>query len=118
METLQINGNKVAVTDGNSSLLLEVDAADNLVSLRADGPPQPDLQVRLEIDHQAMSISLLNHSDLGLVVDNGGLTTIHRAKVEGDIEVGGAPILTSAGGNKFRLAVDDNGNLVQPLPPA
>ncbi len=104
METLQINGNKVAVTDGNSSLLLEVDAADNLVSLRADGPPQPDLQVRLEIDHQAMSISLLNHSDLGLVVDNNGVTTIFSADMN-------TAVIQSSSGKKFRLVVSDNGDL-------
>ncbi len=104
METLQINGNKVAVTDGNSSLLLEVDAADNLVSLRADGPPQPDLQVRLEIDHQEMSIALLNHSDLGLTVDNNGVTNIFSADIQ-------TAILHSENGSKFRLVVANDGAL-------
>src|SRR5882672_982690 len=102
METLQINGNKVAVTDGNSSLLLEVDAGNNLVSLRADGPPQPDLQVRLEIDHQAMSISLLNHSDLGLVVDNNGRTTIWQMESP-------TVIIPSEDGTKHRLVVANDG---------
>lgn len=104
METLQINGNKAAITDGNSSLLLEVDAGNSLVSLRADGPPQPDLQVRLEIDHQAMSISLLNHSDLGLIVDNNGRTTVHELAAQ-------TAIIQSGSGKQFRLVVDDNGVL-------
>lgn len=104
METLQINGNKVAVTDGNSSLLLEVDAGNNVVSLRADGPPQPDLQVRCEIDHQAMSISLLNHSDIGLTVDNNGVTSINSADVQ-------TLVIQSSNAKKFRVVVDDSGNL-------
>jgi hypothetical protein len=104
METLQVNGNKTALTDGNSSLLLEVDAANNLVQLKADGPPQPDLQVRLEIDHQAMSISLLNHSDLGLVLDNNGLTTIYSAEIQ-------TAFLRSENGGRFRLIVGNDGAL-------
>lgn len=94
----------MALTDGNSSLLLEVDAGNNKVSLRADGPPQPDLQVRLEIDHQDMSIALLNHSDLGLTIDNNGVTTIFSADIQ-------TAVIQSSSGKKFRLVVDDSGNL-------
>jgi hypothetical protein len=43
---------------------------------------------RLEIDFEAFSVSLLNSSDLGLVVDNNGLTTIHQLIVEGAFTAG------------------------------
>lgn len=43
---------------------------------------------RLETDFQAFSISLLNSSDLGVIVDNSGLTTIHELTVEGALTAG------------------------------
>src|SRR5689334_6574308 len=43
---------------------------------------------RLELDFQAFSVSLLNSDDLGLVVDNNGLTTIHELTVEGALTAG------------------------------
>ncbi len=104
MQTVQINGTQIALTDGNSSLLLGVDAGNNLVTLKADGPPQQELQVRLEIDHQDMKISLLNHSDLGLTVDNNGVTTIFSADLKN-------AVLNSENGSKFRLVVANDGSI-------
>ena len=108
METLQINGNKVVINDGNTSLILEVDPVNNLIQLKSGTTPD---EVRLEIDVAAKSISILNSSDLGVTCDNAGTTTIHILKVDGDAQVQ-ALVLPSPSGTLFRCAVDDNGNWI------
>ncbi len=114
METLQVNGSKVVINDGNTSLILEVDAVNNLVRLKSGDTPD---EVRLEIDVAAKSISIFNSSDLGVTCDNLGVTTIHILKVEGDAQVQ-ALILPSPNGTLFRCTPDDNGNWINVAIPA
>ena len=122
---------KLILGDGPNSALLTVNKEAGLISL-AMGGDNPD-RVRVEIDYRKLSISLFNSSDLGLTCDNNGLTTIHQLAVEGSVEfatqagVGGGAqlgidgvgpwIASSTGsGKRFRLVVDDSGNLQLPLP--
>ena len=61
----------------------------------------------LELNFQDLSVSLLNSSDIGLTVDNAGLTTIQRVAVNGVL------YLQNPGtGNWFSYQPDENGNLV------
>ncbi len=62
---------------------------------------------RVIIDTNEMSISLFNSSDLGVTVDNVGLATIHRAKIEGELIM-----QDPATGNWFQFRPDSTGTLV------
>lgn len=129
MDTILVNGQSARVQFGNTALLLVADPGSSVVKVMSDGPPQFEPQMRLEIDHQDLAVRLLNHSDLGLEVDNNGQTNIHQLAVEGAVVLatnsnGGqlgvdsiGPWIASASGKRFRLVVDESGNLQQPLPP-
>lgn len=83
METLILHEN-----DNPATLVLGLDndAKKGFMFARADDAVTQF--PRLETDFQAFSISLLNSSDLGVIVDNSGLTTIHELTVEGALTAG------------------------------
>jgi hypothetical protein len=83
METLTLHED----SDPSSLTIgLDTDAKKGLIFARANDTVTQF--PRLETDFQAFSISLLNSSDLGVIVDNSGLTTIHELTVEGALTAG------------------------------
>jgi hypothetical protein len=59
-----------------------------------------------------------------LSIDPNGIMTLNGAEFNIqsgynlNFDAGGGPVLVSPNGHKFKVVVDDNGNLPQPLPPA
>jgi hypothetical protein len=96
METLKLENE-------NGSLIVYNDASNGLAGVKGSGN-SADQTARLELDQEALSIALLNSSDLGLTVDNDGLTTIFAAEIQ-------TVFLKSENGSRFRLVVGNDGTL-------
>jgi hypothetical protein len=109
-----------------ASLILALDSGNTNATLLATAGPEVTQNARIEFDYLAFSVSLLNSSDLGLVVDNNGRTTIHDLAVEGAFSANGGqvavngvndmvfqtggPVVTGDDGiTKYRLKVDTHG---------
>jgi hypothetical protein len=94
----------LTLSDGVSALVLTADSESKLEVVRGSGNGAGQT-ARLEFDQEAISVSLLNSSDLGLTVDNSGLTTVFSLKT---------PVLymPSPNGTLFKITPDDNGNLL------
>lgn len=94
-----------------SSLEIALDKDNNRAVVQARISDEQIQTAHLEFNFQDMSASLLNSSDIGVVVDNLGVTTIHILKVEGDLSAQ-ALVLKSPNGTLFRYTPDDSGNLI------
>ena len=105
MKTL-VTENEVKFTACQNSIRLAVDDVNGLIIVKSM-KGELDLGMRVEINTNDSSISVLNHSDLGVVVDNEGLVTIHRAKIEGELIMQNPDT-----GNWFSFRPDATGNLV------
>jgi hypothetical protein len=101
----------LTLSDGGTGLVLTADSPSNLAVLRSSGIGEDKQTARLEFDQQAISVSLLNSSDLGVIVDNNGLTTIHDLSVELGVKCS-AVFMPSPNGTVFKITPDDNGNLI------
>lgn len=105
------------------TLVTEFDPDNNIIRIRP-----PNSQGGITFDVKSGSLSIFNDDDLGVTVDDSGLTAIHRLAINGDITVETgvgkglfgvdtiSPWIGTSSGKRFRLVVDDNGNLQQPLP--
>ncbi len=91
----------------SASLVLVLDKQGGTAALLARSSDEQVQTPRLLIDINAMSVSLLNSSDLGVTVDNNGLATIQRAAVNGALF-----LQNPATGNWFSYQPDDLGVLV------
>ncbi len=125
---VEIKDESVTISSGAVSCEIKSDENTGKVTIRIG-----NYQSRLEIDAATASISLLNDSDIGLQVDDSGLTKIQHLAVigqakfnagqpyeieidaTGDIEIKSnlkGPILHSRPGNiSYRIKVDDQGNV-------
>jgi hypothetical protein len=107
---IRIDMQNLTLSDGVSALILTADSSTQLAVLKSSGNGAAQT-ARLEFDQQAISVSLLNSSDLGVIVDNNGLTTIHDLAVENGIKCS-TLFMKSPNGTLFRCSLDDNGNWI------
>jgi hypothetical protein len=101
----------LTLSDGSTGLVLTADSQSNLAVLKSSGIGVDKQTARLQFDQQAISVSLLNSSDLGVIVDNNGLTTIHDLAVENGIKCS-TLFMQSPNGTLFRCSLDNNGNWI------
>ena len=126
MKTLTLRGD-----DNPTSLVIALDEANGRAIVLARGSDEQVQVPYLEINFRDMSVSLFNSSDIGVTVDNIGFTNAQHLNVSGQVSLasgveGGAqfgidgvgPWIASStrSGKRFRLVVDDAGNLQLPLP--
>lgn len=80
MKTLTLRSDKHP-----ASLILALDEANGRAVVLARASDEQTQVPYLELNFADMSVSVFNSSDLGVTVDNSGLVTVHRSKIEGEL---------------------------------